>query len=156
MKTDVSAIYPGTPLLSGDDAATKNRAALQKRWLARMEREYESTDGNPSRLLYDWLEKNGADEEEMERCGLLLLDEDRNLKGSDRIASGPAWFDHSRILRRKKDGQLSILSEPYQLWGDGLPQLAELAQFGLRVWISGDSGWNPGRTLLVIVTEKDD
>lgn len=159
MKTKTSTIYPGIPLLSGRDAESKARATLQKLWLAHMEQDYESTNGNPSRLLYDWLVKRGADDQAMRRCGFRLLDEDENLKGSDRIGGlgdfGNQWFDHARILRRKKDGCLFVMVEPYSINNAGLLQIAEMACLGLSVWLTGDSGWNPGWTLQILVSEKE-
>ncbi len=156
----IERIYPGVPPLSGNDAETRARATLQQMWIKQMGEHYETTNHTPSRLLYEWLEKRGANDGALARCGYRLLGgEEDNLKGYDRIASGPGdfgnhWFDHTRVLRWKKDGRLFVMAEPYHVDNAGLAQLAEMARLGLDVMIDGESGWNPGRTMLILIGEN--
>lgn len=153
------SIYKDIPLLNGKDAETRARATLQKLWLTGMVKDYETTNSTPDRLLYDWLVKAGADDSAVHRCGFRLLRHESGLTGSERIACGPGdfgnhWFDHPRVLRQKADGRLFILVEPYSVNNSGLLQIAEMTKWGLSVQIDGDSGWNPGRTLMILISES--
>jgi len=155
VKTLRNKLYYTTTPMKGSGTETRARARLQKFWLADKSAYFHETAANPSRMLYAWLTEKGASDESMRRCGLQLFNEDDALKGADRIISGPrGWFDHTRVVCRRKDSHLFILSEPYNLSNGGLSQLAELDRLGFYVHITGESGWNPGRTLLILVSDS--
>lgn len=71
---------------------------------------------------------------------------------------GHSYRDHVRGWTRK--GKLvCITSEPYYIGRDQMEDLMRIEdEFGLHVWVRGDSFYNPGRTMLVMIytDELDD
>lgn len=64
-------------------------------------------------------------------------------------------FDHARLWRTR-DGDVIFTAEPYQVYGDDLADvIGKLAEYGVRLDVSGYSPYYPGGTLLITCSKDN-
>ena len=64
-------------------------------------------------------------------------------------------FDHARMWRDSKKRHV-FTSEPYGISGEEVVALvSDMAELGLSVCLDARSPWNPGSTILIVITRRE-
>jgi hypothetical protein len=123
-------------------------------WHKRMIAEYTQSERRVEKVLYKWLRDAGIDQAKMAEYGV----EPPPMRHGSPSLTNKAYsgvFDHGRVIRRRSDGALFVLGEPYasldKLTID--PYVEAWRALGGEVVCSAESGWFPKGTVMVLIGE---
>lgn len=122
-------------------------------WHKRMIAEYASSERRVEKVLYKWLRDADVARESMIQYGVEARAPHYPPALTADAYSG--LFDHGRVIRRRRDGALFVLGEPYaslsRLETD--PHVEAWCALGGEVICLADSGWFPKSTVMVLIGE---
>jgi hypothetical protein len=123
-------------------------------WHKRMIAEYARSERRVEKVLYKWLRDAGVDRESMTRYGV----EPPRMWPSAPYLTLRAYsrlFDHGRVIKRRSDGALFVLSEPFSSLSrlENDPYVKAWRALGGEVVCSADSGWFPQSTVMLLIGE---
>ena|SRR5215510_16542239 len=123
-------------------------------WHQKMSAEYKQMkESYPPKVLYRWLRKAGIDRAQMDKWGIHVEPHTNfPLYASDVYSS---IFDHAHVIKRRSDGVVFILGEPYTDLSEleAHPCLQAWRELESEVICSKDSGWLPRNTVSVLISE---
>jgi hypothetical protein len=132
-------------------SALVDRPQITRAWHKRMLKKYKLTGRELGITVSRWLLQAGVSSEEMERYGVGAESDHYGLTSDAYIN----LFDHGHVIQRRDDGALFVLGEPYadpaKLQDDPIVKLWR--GLGSTVRISADSGWFPGSSAMVLISE---
>jgi hypothetical protein len=143
-------------LYSPPPAAFEKHGEECRAWHERMIAEYAPSERRVEKVLYKWLRDAGVDRDKMVTYGV-----EPPPKGYGHYPpalTSDAYsrlFDHGRVIKRRRDGALFVLGEPYasldRLSSD--PRVEAWRALGGEVTCSPDSGWYPQSTVMLLIGE---
>jgi hypothetical protein len=123
-------------------------------WHKRMMAEYAASYRRVHNVLYKWLRDAGIQKAEMVKYGvepppMLHYSPSLTIEAYSRL------LDHGRVIKRRSDGALFILGEPYTSLADleNDPHVRAWRSLGSAVICSADSGWFPDNTVMLLIGE---
>jgi hypothetical protein len=121
-------------------------------WHKRMIAEYARSERRVEKVLYKWLRDASVDKENMSRYG---VEPPRMWSSSPNLTlkAHSGLFDHGRVIKRRSDGALFVLSEPYSSLSrlEYDPYVEAWRALGGEVVCSADSGWFPQSTAMLLI-----
>jgi hypothetical protein len=141
-------------LYSPPPGAFESHGDETRAWHKKMTSVYASSDRRFHNLLYRWLRRAGVNESEMEKYGV----EPPVMREGVPSLTTKAYsqlFDHGRVIKRRSDGALFVLGEPYNDLADleTDPHVQAWRALGSEVICSEDSGWVPHSTVMLLIGE---
>jgi hypothetical protein len=121
-------------------------------WHKRMSAEYKLVKGGyPPKVLYQWLRKASIHRDQMDRWGITV-----SSYGNYPSYSHDAYtsiFDHAHVIKRRSDGKVFILGEPYSTVAkvESNPCVKAWRELGSTVVCSNETGWFPCNTVSVLI-----
>lgn len=132
-------------------ALDEKHAVKARAWHKRMLKQYRPTSRQLRATLFRWLLNAGVSKGEMEPYGVVSESSHYGLTSEAYLN----LFDHGCVIQRRDDNALFVLGEPYadpaRLQDDPIVKLWRT--LGSAVRISADSGWFPGSSVMILISE---